>query len=226
LKDRIILAMDNSLGLLCLVLGRGDELIEARLVRGKRTSEILAEEVLSMFKSHGLSLSDLDSLIFTTGPGSYTGLRVVSAFIKGIMVARKIRLLGISTFDLLVSPFSFLSGYYLCPLVDAKMGEVFFALYEVGREGTKIVLGPKCVTAGELPKYLKGPSIVFGSGVPPYASELKKLPNVAYTIEDEFYPPPLLLLREGLRRGTEMEEPRPFYGRRSEAEIRFGVEFT
>lgn len=226
MKDRIVLAIDNSLGLLCLALGEEEKLLEARIIRGKRASEVIAQEALDMLRHHGLSFRELGVLIFTTGPGSYTGLRVVAAFIKGIRAARRVTLLGLSTFDFLVSPLSFLSGYYLCPMIDAKMGEVFFAIYYAEPEGVRTVVEPKCTKVAELVKHLKGPSILFGNAVPVYASQLRGLNEVAFLLEGEYYPSPSLLLREGLRRGKETEDPRPFYGRRSEAEIKFGLELT
>ena len=132
MSDRLFLGLDNSMGFLNLVLGTEDGLIEERHSQEERhSSEVLPVRVSRLLEDHGAAVGDLSALIVTLGPGSFTGVRVALAFCKGLVAGLAIPLFGIPTPDVLALPFDFMEGYYLCPLIDAKKGEVFFALYRV-----------------------------------------------------------------------------------------------
>ncbi|MCK7467734.1 MAG: tRNA (adenosine(37)-N6)-threonylcarbamoyltransferase complex dimerization subunit type 1 TsaB [Desulfosudis oleivorans] len=128
MAGRLILAIDNSLNLLNIALAREEELIEERHIRpDKPPSQTIPGAVLQILADHDCLVEDLSLIIATLGPGSFTGIRVGLAFCKGLASGKKIPLIGVPTLDVLASPFSFLEGHYLCPLIDAKKGEVFLS---------------------------------------------------------------------------------------------------
>ena len=72
--------------------------------------------------------SDMDGFAITRGPGSFTGLRIGISTIKGLVVASEKPVVGVSSLKTLASQVSY-SRYLICPILDARKGEVYFSRY-------------------------------------------------------------------------------------------------
>ena len=229
MSGRLVLALDNSLDFLNVALGEGSGLVEERHARADRhPSEVLPLKVTHLLGDHGYVLRDLSLLLVTLGPGSFTGVRVGLAFSKGLAQGLGIPLVGVSTLDVLAFPFAFLEGHYLCPLIDAKKGEVFLALYRVSG-GTVIRVGDyRSLKPSDLESRMPSPSLCFGSGVKLCRDVLARIAG-ARTIEDGFHRVSgEALLKVGFAAYEQGLRPEvsPIYGRKSEAEIRFNVDVS
>lgn len=226
MSGRLVLALDNSLDFLNVALGEESRLIEERHARTDRlSSEVLPLKVAGLLGDHGYSVADLSLLLVTLGPGSFTGVRVGLAFSKGLARGLNVPLVGVPTLDALASPFAFLEGHHLCPLVDAKKGEVFLALYRVA-EGAVVRMGDfQALKPQELESMIPSPCLYFGSGVALCHQVLSGIKG-ARTIDDGFQRVSgEALLKMGISLYDQGHAPQasPIYGRRSEAEIKFGV---
>ncbi len=226
MAERLVLAIDNSLDFLNLALGRDEELIEVRQARMERpSSEVLPTRVARLLGDHGFSTSDLSLLVVTLGPGSFTGIRVSLAFCKGLSYGLGIPLVGVPTPDVLAYPLSFLEGYYLAPLIDAKKGEVFFSLYTAHSGEVRLVDGFHSLKPDELRQRLRTPCLCFGTGITLCNDVLEDIEG-AVRIEKGFQRiAGEALFQTGIARYAlqERKEVQPIYGRRSEAEIKFNV---
>ncbi len=116
--------------------------------------EVLAEYFLNITTSHAERLlKSIDQILSETetpiekceaiavsiGPGSFTSLRLGVTTAKAMAYALKKPIIGISTLEVLAYNIPF-SSYYICPMIDAKKGDVFTALYQWingGINGTK-----------------------------------------------------------------------------------------
>lgn len=226
MASRLILGLDNSLDFLNVALSREEGLLEERHSKPlKSPSETIPDEVLSILTSHGASMEDLSLIVVTLGPGSFTGIRVGLAFSKGVAAGRNIPLVGVPTLDVLVQPFSFCEEMYLCPLVDAKKGEVFSALYRVSKGYPELLTAYQALKPEEIPSTIKAPCICFGSGVALCEGFLSPLPGVRTLKQGFGRISGEALIQVGLQRAPlpEHHDLKPIYGRRSEAEIKFGV---
>lgn len=76
----------------------------------------------------GLNFSDLDGFAVTRGPGSFTGLRIGISTIKGLAVALEKPVVGVSSLEALALQVSY-SRDLICPILDARKGEVYFSRY-------------------------------------------------------------------------------------------------
>jgi len=89
------------------------------------------DEALSFADSHAIPL---DAVAVSSGPGSYTGLRIGVSMAKGICYALNLRLIAVPTLELLAVPV--LLGHELdddalfCPMLDARRMEVYAAIYD------------------------------------------------------------------------------------------------
>ena len=88
----------------------------------------LVESLLSATKRE---LSEIDYFAVTNGPGSFTGLRIGVATVKGLAHAVNKPLVEVSTLDALAENIAHFSGY-VCPILDARRQEVYAAVYKNG----------------------------------------------------------------------------------------------
>jgi tRNA threonylcarbamoyladenosine biosynthesis protein TsaB len=130
-----------------------------------------------------LDLSSIDFIAVTAGPGSFTGLRIGAATVKGLGLALDKPVLPVPTVD------SLACGLYgtdrvICPLMDARRQQVYTGIYE-NKDGLRI-LEPQCVTAlteitGKLNEL--GREVIFlGDGVPVNEEALRDEMKVPYLI--------------------------------------------
>lgn len=228
-SSELVLAIDNSIDFLNLGLAIDDRLIEERHAYPVRpSSEILPVKVAALLNDQGCSLSDLSLLIVSLGPGSFTGIRVALAFAKGVSSALGVPLVGVPTLDLLAWPFTGITSSYICPIIDAKKGEVFVAQYRDDKGVLKPITDYQAAKPEELAATLLTPCIVFGSGVKLFDSIPGALSGVTIIRDLHQRVTGESLIRLGVekhRRGT-ADVIKPIYCRKSEAEIKFQVSVT
>lgn len=125
-----ILAADTSTSVNTVaVCEDGRVLAETVVECGRAHAERLLSTVDWVLTEAGLGLRDLDALAISKGPGSFTGLRVGVATWKGLALGAQLPLVGVPTLDALSRVPAAISGT-LCPVLDARMGEVFGAVYQ------------------------------------------------------------------------------------------------
>jgi len=227
MHNRLVLALDNSLDFLNIALAHEGTLLEEKHVKPhKPPSQSIPGAVLQILADHDYHIEDLSLIIVTLGPGSFTGIRVGLAFCKGLASGRKIPLIGVPTLDALVSPLTFFEGHYLCPLLDAKKGEVFTSLYHVSNGSIKRNSDYQALKPAEVPHTLKTPCLCFGTGVRICQNFLSSVHDVLLMKDDFSRISGEALIKVGLQKATQenRHDLKPIYGRRSEAEIKFGVE--
>ncbi len=103
-------------------------LTEFTLHREETHSKHLMDMINTALKISGLNISDMDGFAVTRGPGSFTGLRIGISTIKGLAAASGRPIVGVSSLEALATQAS-LSSDLICPLLDARRGEVYFSRY-------------------------------------------------------------------------------------------------
>ena len=98
------------------------------VARGRRHAEILAPAIEFVCRQAGVELGELGCIAVDVGPGLFTGMRVGLAAGKALAQALRIPMIGISSLDLLAFP-SRHTDRVVVPVIDARKGEVFWAMY-------------------------------------------------------------------------------------------------
>ncbi len=123
----ITLAIDTAAPRLQLALarpdGRVDELVED-IAKGH--AEIIFDRIAGLLARNGITYGNLDRIAVTTGPGSFTGLRIGLSAARGLGLALKIPVLGIPS--LLAVSLSVGKGP-VAVLIDARRGEAYLELF-------------------------------------------------------------------------------------------------
>lgn len=124
------------------------------------------DEALSFADSHAIPV---DAVAVSSGPGSYTGLRIGVSMAKGICYGRNIPLLSVPTLELLAVPV--LLGHdeieddaLICPMLDARRMEVYAAVYNRALQPVRPIQAD-VVDAGTYKEWLdRHPVYFFGNG--------------------------------------------------------------
>ena len=103
-------------------------LSEFTIDREETHSKHLMDMIKTVLRMSGLNFSDMDGFAITRGPGSFTGLRIGISTIKGLVVASEKPVVGVSSLKTLAFQVSY-SRYLICPILDARKGEVYFSRY-------------------------------------------------------------------------------------------------
>ncbi len=192
----IILAFDGTAKCAsCAVLRDGICLGEYNVDNGLTQSELLLPMAESLLNSLKLEFSDIDAYATAAGPGSFTGVRIGAALIKGLAFGRNIPCIGVSTLEALAENASGLRGI-IVPAMDARRGQVYTALFRSDRKGLMRLTDDAAIPLSELSEMLKeyeGERIyVVGDG---YTVTHKYLCETGATVEST----PELLRNESAR---------------------------
>ena len=135
----LILALDSTAQVGSVALCEDETLIaEYTINTGHTHSETLLPMVESVLKITGYTVDDVDLFVCTAGPGSFTGVRIGAATIKGIAFGKDKSCIGVSTLEALALNGMALDGI-LCPCMNARRQQVYNALFDGnGKEMTRI----------------------------------------------------------------------------------------
>jgi tRNA threonylcarbamoyladenosine biosynthesis protein TsaB len=124
----------------------------------------LQPAIASLLSENNLTLRDIDGFAVSAGPGSYTGLRVGMATVKGLCYALNKPLMLINTLQMMAVSALKESASLLCPMIDARRMEVFTAVFD---HSLNTIIEPhNCIlSANSFAELLSQHSIVFfGNG--------------------------------------------------------------
>lgn len=126
----IILSVDSSSKVATVALMKDQKLLgEITLNDKKEHSVILMSIIEDLLKNNSLTIDDIDGYVVSKGPGSFTGLRIGMATIKGLSFGSNKPYVSISSLDALAHSVSNFDGL-ICPIMDALRNSVYTALYK------------------------------------------------------------------------------------------------
>lgn len=126
----IVLSVDSATeSASCAILEENRLLGEINFNYKKQHSILLMTMVEQLLTNLALNINDIDGFVVSKGPGSFTGLRIGIATIKGLSQGTGKPFLGVSSLDALAYNMAFTTGI-ICPILDALRGNVYTALYK------------------------------------------------------------------------------------------------
>jgi len=230
-----ILGIDTSSKYCNLAVIENNDVLIEYTMNGqlKKHSSILIPTVQEMFNHIDMKIKDMDGVAITIGPGSFTGLRIGLGAAKGLCYATGIPLVGVYTLDVMAYPFQNVPGM-ICPVLDARKSEVYFALYRGGNDLKKII-GYQCNSIKELLNTVldfKENIYFIGGGILKYEKILiDSLDKRAFFIKSKSTnlkaSDVAFLGMDKLKKGqtSNISNISPFYIRKSEAEMAWERKF-
>ncbi|MBQ8208531.1 MAG: tRNA (adenosine(37)-N6)-threonylcarbamoyltransferase complex dimerization subunit type 1 TsaB [Clostridia bacterium] len=162
-----ILALDSTAIVASCAILEDERLLAAFTVNNGNThSETLLPMVESSLKLLGLNPSDIDLFALSEGPGSFTGVRIGAATIKGLAFGKNKPCIGVSTLEALAHNLIGFNGI-ICPAMNARRNQVYTALFECKDGEIKRLTEDKAIAVTELEDELQNydlPIYLCGDG--------------------------------------------------------------
>ena len=126
----LLLAIETATAAAGVALLRGDAVIAARALPSDRPgSETLLPTLIALLAEAGVALAAIEAFAVSAGPGSFTGLRVGVATVKGLAFGSDARVVSVPTLAALALRAAPAPGPIVA-LLDARRGEVYAAIYD------------------------------------------------------------------------------------------------
>jgi tRNA threonylcarbamoyladenosine biosynthesis protein TsaB len=142
-----ILAADTALGACSVAVLDGARVLAHRFEAMERGhAEALAPMVERAMRQSGVAFEGIDRLAVTTGPGTFTGQRIGLAFMRGLRIALKKPLIGITTLQAMcAAAMDEAAADFAAAIHDARRGEAYLAI----QSKTETLLPPTLVKLDE-----------------------------------------------------------------------------
>jgi tRNA threonylcarbamoyladenosine biosynthesis protein TsaB len=163
----LILSIETSTSVCSVALHENSRLIAVIEIHQEYSHAsklgVLVKEVMRLSE---IKVDRINAVALSSGPGSYTGLRIGTSLAKGLCYSLDIPLITVPTLQILAAKVSGMqtSDAFLCPMIDARRMEVYCQLFDFNleqREPVKAII----VNEQSFEKYLDTkPVIFFGNG--------------------------------------------------------------
>ena len=164
-----ILHIETSTELCSVALSHGDRCLALREnSEGRNHATMLTPFIDELLYENNVSTKQLDAVAISSGPGSYTGLRIGLSTAKGLCYGGEIPLISVSTLQAMSMGFvrqhDVAVSTLLCPMIDARRMEVYTALYDKDGQLMKNI-SAEIITEQSFASWLDAYSIFFfGNG--------------------------------------------------------------
>ena len=180
-----LLALDSSGLVASVAIVTEEALLAEYTMNYKKThSQTLVPMLDEIVKMLELDLQELDGIVVSSGPGSFTGLRIGSATAKGMGLALDKPIISVPTLDSLAYNL-FGTGKLICPLMDARRNQVYTGLYRFRHHEFIIQKEQSAIAIDEIINAINqmGEEVIYlGDGAEAYEDTIKELTKVAYEI--------------------------------------------
>ncbi len=165
----LILALDSTALAASVALDLdGHLLAEFTINTGHTHSETLLPMVESVLSITGKTVDDIDLFACTAGPGSFTGVRIGAATVKGLAFGKGKPCIGVSTLEVLAHNALPTNGI-LCPAMNARRQQIYNALFETSGNALTRLCDDRALAITELgdelnTQYPDRPVYLMGDG--------------------------------------------------------------
>lgn len=170
---------------------------------GLRHASHLIPTIKDLLKRAKLKLKDINAYCISIGPGSFTGLRIGVATVKGLSIADRKKVVAVPSLDVLaynIKP----TKDKICVIVDAKKEKLYSCFYEHRKTGLKRISPYLLIGYEELFKKLntqKNDILLVGDGIEKliaYSLELREKKGIGIADEKFWHPRAINVARIGI----------------------------
>ncbi len=171
-----LLAIDTSGPVCGVAVMSGDRVLCEHMTQNRLTHSVnLMPMVDGALTASGLSLAEMDHLAVVVGPGSFTGVRIGVATVKGLAQGSGKPCIGVNALEALAASAGRFDGV-VCPIQDARAGQVYAALFAPGEDRPIRLWPDEPIAVEELAGRLRkdGRAVLFlGDGMPVHRLRLE-----------------------------------------------------
>lgn len=176
----MLLALDTSHVKGSVAVSRDREILCEILFDASDThSATLMPAVDACLRTAKVAIRSIDLFAVVSGPGSFTGLRIGLATVKAFAAVRKRPVVAVPSLEVLAAAFPF-ARFHTMPLIDARRGEVYGALYRTDGGAPEEIIPPFSAKPDDVMKLVKeagvsAPLILCGTGAERYRDQLETI---------------------------------------------------
>ncbi|MEW8996023.1 tRNA (adenosine(37)-N6)-threonylcarbamoyltransferase complex dimerization subunit type 1 TsaB [Clostridium sp.] len=147
-----ILSLDSATECATVAIIDNDKILGETIVNYKKQHSVIMMPMIdNLLKSCSLSVSDIDGFVVSSGPGSFTGLRIGMSTIKGLVQATKKPFVTINSLDGLANNLFNTQGI-ICSIIDALRGNVYTNFYKFKNNSLVALNEPQLLSMEEVIK--------------------------------------------------------------------------
>ena len=218
-----VLALDTSTKFLSIACLENDS-VKAAFHEdvGIRHSEVLIDALRETSGSLGWSMGEIGLICTGLGPGSFTGVRIGVATVKGLAAVLRNKVVGVPSMDAIVMEAP--PGRKLAaPFLDARKGKIYACIYDRSGGQARRITDYLLTTVDEFLDGLKEKVFLFGDAVTKYKEKLDNCSLAEYAENIDWYPRAAHIGRIGFRKAlTAADDPEalePLYLHAKECQI-------
>ncbi len=217
-----ILSIETATDACSVALSDNGKIVELFELAAQSHTKKLLPMVESLLESDKTSLSEVDAIAYSAGPGSFTGLRIGIGVVQGLAFGANKPVIPVSTLLALAEMYYFdkkeqtgvIANEAVLVALDARMSEVYWGLFSGQACIPKIlsepaVIAPKFVATADVLMQVDAPIVGIGSGC-----QYEDLQAVTAQYEVEVYPRAASIARlaeqyylQGLQQSVFLAEP-------------------
>ena len=145
-----ILSVDSSAIVASVALCEDGCLLAEYTLNNKNThSETLLPMIESLLSFFSMEIGDIDLFAVSSGPGSFTGVRIGTATVKGLAFASNKPCIGVSTLEAIAYNLRFHKGL-VCPVMNARRSQVYTAIFRSDGEKLERLTDDLAISLAEL----------------------------------------------------------------------------
>jgi tRNA threonylcarbamoyladenosine biosynthesis protein TsaB len=149
-----ILAIECTHGFASVAVSDGGRVVERRLAEWQKTAESLVPLVMQAMAEAGLAVAELDGVAVSSGPGSFTALRIGLSVAKGVAFGAGLPLAPVSTLLAMAEAATeHVASRYVVPVIQSRPGEYFYSIFSVEDGAFTEIESSRCLVS-ELPARL------------------------------------------------------------------------
>lgn len=168
----IILAIETSSELASVALSLNGEIIKRESSGTQTHSQSVLPMVRDVLAQARIGLAQCDAIAFGSGPGSFTGVRTACGLTQGLAFGAGLPVIPVITLEAMAHGCHRISGAAdIVPVLDARMGEVYWAQYRFAADGWLTLAEPALAAPDTI--RCEGSPVVCGNGIGAYREQFK-----------------------------------------------------
>lgn len=181
-----LLGIDTSTKILCLGIYADGKFYEYNLEVGRRLSDLLVPTIQKAAAAAGIKIADIDYFACGVGPGSFTGMRIGLAAIKGLSLAGNKPVVGISSLDILAKNAP-VTDRLIVSAVDARRELVYCGSYKYARGLLRRQSEYSLLNLEEFLKKFPAKPVILGDALALYGDKISTRIKGAVVLDKDYW---------------------------------------
>jgi len=168
-----LLAIDTSTERATVAISTQGAIYAEAKMNVRQHAQCLLPMIDQLLIKAGLTLSELDGIVFGCGPGSFTGLRITSSIVKALAYAHDLPLFPVTSlqaiaYDVYCTEDNLDQDVGILAMLDARMQEVYWAYFDDNMQSE----APQVSPATDVILPYRNPFVLAGVGLDGYVQQL------------------------------------------------------